>query len=56
MFCQADDLIRNDPEVNNEYLPIAGLPEFTSASQKLVLGGDSAAIKEGRVSLPISLR
>ncbi|SMR52899.1 unnamed protein product [Zymoseptoria tritici ST99CH_1A5] len=45
---QADEIIRNDPNLNHEYLPIAGLPEFTSASQKLVLGKDSAAIKEKR--------
>jgi aspartate aminotransferase, cytoplasmic len=47
---QADDIIRNDPNLNNEYLPIAGLPEFTNASQKLLLGSDSPAIKEKRVS------
>ena len=42
-------MLHNDPNVNHEYLPIAGLPDFTSASQKLVLGDDSEAIKNERV-------
>ena len=46
---QADEILRNDPNLNHEYLPIAGLPDFTSASQKLILGADSPAIKEKRV-------
>jgi aspartate aminotransferase len=49
---QADEILRNDPDLNHEYLPIAGLVEFTTASQKLVLGGDSPAIKEKRVRAP----
>lgn len=48
---QADDILHKDPNLNHEYLPIAGLPEFTSAAQKLILGADSPAIKEGRVSV-----
>ncbi|RYO73445.1 Aspartate aminotransferase, cytoplasmic [Alternaria arborescens] len=47
---KADDRLRDDPNLNHEYLPIAGLAEFTTASQKLVLGGDSPAIKEKRVA------
>ena len=46
---QAEDILRNDPDLNHEYLPIAGLPDFTNASQKLILGADSPAIKEKRV-------
>jgi aspartate aminotransferase, cytoplasmic len=46
---QADEILRNDPNLNHEYLPIAGLPDFTCASQKLILGADSPAIKEKRV-------
>ncbi|KAF2217771.1 hypothetical protein CERZMDRAFT_108417 [Cercospora zeae-maydis SCOH1-5] len=46
---QADELLRNDPNLNHEYLPIAGLPDFTSASQKLILGKNSPAIAEKRV-------
>ncbi|CAK4024108.1 Aspartate aminotransferase, cytoplasmic [Lecanosticta acicola] len=45
---QADELLRNDPDLNHEYLPIAGLVDFTSASQKLVLGKQSPAIEEKR--------
>ncbi|KAL9092035.1 MAG: hypothetical protein Q9159_001033 [Coniocarpon cinnabarinum] len=45
---KADDRLRSDPELNHEYLPIAGLPTFTSAAQKVILGADSPAIKEKR--------
>lgn len=46
---QADERLRQDPNLNHEYLPIAGLAEFTNAAQKLILGADSPAIKEKRV-------
>lgn len=45
---KADDILHKDPNLNHEYLPIAGLAEFTAAAQKLILGPDSLAIKEGR--------
>jgi len=48
-FLQADERLRQDPNLNHEYLPIAGLAEFTSAAQKLMLGADSPAVKEQRV-------
>lgn len=47
---QADDIIRNDPNLNHEYLPIAGLASFTSKAAELVLGKSSPAIAEKRVS------
>ncbi|EXJ90352.1 aspartate aminotransferase [Capronia coronata CBS 617.96] len=47
---KADKILRDDPDLNHEYLPIAGLPEFTLAAQKLILGPDSPAIKEGRAT------
>jgi aspartate aminotransferase len=47
---QADDLIRNDPNLNHEYLPIKGLAEYTTAAQKLIIGAQSPAIAENRVS------
>ena len=53
---QADDILRKDPNLNHEYLPIAGLAEFTSAAQKLILGPDSPAIKENRVHFQRNLR
>ena len=43
-------MLLNDPALDHEYLPITGLPEFTSAAAKLILGADSPAIAEGRVS------
>ena len=45
----ADNALRNDPNLNHEYLPIAGLADFTTAAQRLILGADSSAIKEKRV-------
>lgn len=46
---QASERLLTDPNVDHEYLPITGLAEFTSAAAKLILGADSAAIKEKRV-------
>jgi aspartate aminotransferase, cytoplasmic len=39
----------NDPALDHEYLPIAGLPSFTSAAARLILGASSPALKESRV-------
>ncbi|POS81088.1 aminotransferase class I and II [Diaporthe helianthi] len=47
---KADEIIRNDPDLNHEYLPIAGLASFTSKARDLVLGPSSAAISEKRVT------
>jgi len=47
---KAEQLLRDDPEANHEYLPIAGLAKLTSAAQKLVLGADSPAILEKRAA------
>ncbi|EAU34849.1 aspartate aminotransferase [Aspergillus terreus NIH2624] len=47
---KADDLIRNDPNLNHEYLPIKGLADYTTAAQKLMIGADSPAIRENRVA------
>jgi aspartate aminotransferase, cytoplasmic len=47
---QATEILLNDPALDHEYLPITGLPEYTSAAARLILGADSAAITEGRVS------
>ncbi|SPO47563.1 probable aspartate aminotransferase, cytoplasmic [Moesziomyces antarcticus] len=43
------DLIADDT-VDHEYLNITGLPEFTNAAAKLILGADSPAIAEKRVA------
>ncbi|KAL4947186.1 pyridoxal phosphate-dependent transferase [Aspergillus filifer] len=47
---KADDLIRNDPNLNHEYLPIKGLADYTTAAQKLIIGADSPAIADSRVA------
>ncbi|KAK1780168.1 pyridoxal phosphate-dependent transferase [Copromyces sp. CBS 386.78] len=47
---KADEIIRNDPEANHEYLPIAGLASLTSKAAELVLGAGAPAIAEGRVA------
>ena len=40
----------NDETLNHEYLPVMGLGDFTTAATKLLLGEDSPAILENRVS------
>ncbi|KAL8755681.1 MAG: hypothetical protein Q9199_003470 [Rusavskia elegans] len=47
---KAEAILQKDPNLNHEYLPIAGLAEFTSAAQKLMLGAESPAIKDKRVA------
>ncbi|KAI2640855.1 pyridoxal phosphate-dependent transferase [Hypomontagnella submonticulosa] len=48
---KADEILRNDPELNHEYAPIAGIASFTSKAAELILGGvESPAIKEKRVT------
>lgn len=46
---QAEKLIHEDPNYNHEYLPIQGYQQFLDAASKVILGENSAAIKEGRV-------
>jgi len=46
---KAEAIIAADVTLDHEYLPITGLPEYTSAAAKLIIGADSAALKEGRV-------
>ena len=48
---KADEILRKDTSLNHEYLPIAGLADFIHASQKLILGQGSSAIKDKRVGL-----
>ncbi|KAK7734238.1 Aspartate aminotransferase, cytoplasmic [Cytospora paraplurivora] len=47
---KADEIIRNDPDLNHEYLPIAGLASFTSKAAELVFGASAPAISEKRVA------
>ncbi|CED82622.1 aspartate aminotransferase [Phaffia rhodozyma] len=47
---KAAALIEADGEIDHEYLPIAGLPDFVAGAAKLILGENSPAIAEGRVA------
>lgn len=49
---QATEILNKDVNQDHEYIPIAGLPNFNSAAQSLILGEDSVAIKEKRVCAP----
>jgi aspartate aminotransferase len=44
---KATALLLNDETIDHEYLPILGLPEYTSAAAKLILGADSPALETG---------
>ncbi|KAF2230130.1 aspartate aminotransferase [Viridothelium virens] len=46
---KAEQLYQCDPDLDHEYLPIAGLPEFINAAQRLIVGADSPAIRESRI-------
>lgn len=39
-----------DTSLNHEYLPILGLESFSNAATRMVLGEDSVALKEGKVT------
>ena len=41
-----------DQTLNHEYLKVAGLPEYTRAGLRLLLGADSPAILANRVRDP----
>ncbi|KAI0444285.1 PLP-dependent transferase [Xylaria telfairii] len=47
---KADEILRNDPNLDHEYAPIAGIASFTSKAAELILGADSPAIQEKRVT------
>lgn len=47
----AEKDLANDDALNKEYLPVLGLEAFSSAATKMLLGEDSPAIVENRVSL-----
>ncbi|KAJ7063194.1 aspartate amino-transferase [Mycena amicta] len=47
---EATRILLQDETLDHEYLPITGLPEFTTAAAKLILGPTSPAIADGRVS------
>lgn len=47
---RAENLLVNDPSRVKEYLPIVGLADFNKLSAQLILGADSPAIQEKRVT------
>jgi aspartate/tyrosine/aromatic aminotransferase len=47
---KADEVLRNDPNLDHEYAPIAGIASFTSKAAELILGADSPALKEKRAT------
>ncbi|RKO84057.1 pyridoxal phosphate-dependent transferase, partial [Blyttiomyces helicus] len=47
---KAERLLLDDPALDHEYLPIDGLGTFTDAAAKLILGAESGAIRDGRVT------
>ncbi|CAN6540062.1 unnamed protein product [Malus baccata var. baccata] len=47
---KAEQLLVNDMSRVKEYLPIVGLADFNKLSAKLILGADSPAIQENRIT------
>ncbi|KAF7363345.1 Aspartate aminotransferase [Mycena sanguinolenta] len=47
---RATRILLSDETLDHEYLPITGLPEFTAAAAKLILGSSSPALAESRVA------
>uniref|UniRef100_A0A2P2HWP0 Aspartate aminotransferase n=1 Tax=Hirondellea gigas TaxID=1518452 RepID=A0A2P2HWP0_9CRUS len=47
---ETESAMAADTTLNHEYLPILGLESFSTAAMKMVLGEDSAAIKDGRAT------
>lgn len=47
---KADAILRDNPELNHEYAPIAGIAPFTTKAAELMLGADSPAFKENRAT------
>ncbi|ODV88432.1 hypothetical protein CANCADRAFT_146191 [Tortispora caseinolytica NRRL Y-17796] len=47
---KAEELVKHDSSYNHEYLPMSGLPEFTSAAAKLLFGADATVLAENRVA------
>ena len=52
---QTEANMAKDEKLNHEYLPVAGLLDYRNAAAKLLLGADSKAISEKRVSRAIEI-
>jgi len=47
---KVEESMAKDHTLNKEYLPVLGIPAFTSAATKMLLGAESPAIVEGRAT------
>uniref|UniRef100_A0A1I7WPI3 aspartate transaminase n=1 Tax=Heterorhabditis bacteriophora TaxID=37862 RepID=A0A1I7WPI3_HETBA len=47
---EAEKILASDQSLNHEYLPVLGFEPFVQAAAALVLGENSSAIEEGRVT------
>lgn len=47
---KADRLLRDDPDLNHEYQPIAGMSDYLAASQRLVFGSHSREIESKQIA------
>lgn len=50
MVRKVEASMASDQSLNKEYLPVAGLPAYTEASVKVLLGDEGPAIQDQRVS------
>ncbi|XP_019631607.1 PREDICTED: aspartate aminotransferase 1-like, partial [Branchiostoma belcheri] len=41
--------ISSDEAVNHEYIPVPGLPEFTSAATRMVFGDNCSAVRDNKI-------
>lgn len=48
---KTEQIFANDASLNKEYLPVLGFPTFTKLATEMLLGADSAAVKENRVHI-----
>ncbi|KAI7546981.1 PLP-dependent transferase [Hortaea werneckii] len=47
---EADRRLRDDPDLNHEYQPIAGILDYLAASQRLVFGSNSREIESKQIA------
>lgn len=47
---KADKIVSDDPNLNHEYLPIAGLADFRSRAAAVVFGKDASVLKDNKVA------
>jgi len=52
---KVEQQLANNLNIDKEYIPIDGLPDFIKLTSKLILGDNSPALKEGRVVTAQSL-